>query len=196
MFSQIEYKIENTALLDQLRKALHTDTLTDDALLSLSDLEIDDPDLTEVKDLFRLTGLQTLRFASGFQIPSTKFLVSLERLSHLKHLDLSQTDVDTLFFIEKLSNLESLRIDGTQIRSLSSLSALTTLTLLTIKNTWIYDLYPLIALTKLSSLDSRACTLLPVSHQGYFQTRAIVEQVVGCYDNITSFFPLMFRIQY
>jgi len=148
--------------------------LTSVDLLALSDLFIDDPNITNLFGLEWATNLTTLSL-SGNSITS---LISLQSLTGLTSLSLYKTSVTDLSPLKGLANLISLNLIGNPITNygavlpgltnltsmdlgansisdLTFLQNLTQLTTLFLNNNRISDISPLAGLTNLSSLGLR-----------------------------------------
>lgn len=112
-------------------------------LLTITDLHLSDPDMTE--------------------LPITCLLINLPQYAHmgiiasavpnLTHLDLSHHQVADLAAIETLTNLEVLNLSDTQITDISSIARLTQLTHLNISDNQIQDISAISSLTQLRSID-------------------------------------------
>lgn len=112
-------------------------------LLTITDLRLSDPDMTE--------------------LPITCLLIDLPQYAHmgviasampnLTHLDLSHHQVADLAAIEMLTNLEVLNLSDTQIQDISPIAGLTQLTHLDISYNQIQDISAISSLTQLRAID-------------------------------------------
>ena len=102
-------------------------------------LQIDMEPTTE--QLHQIINMQELDLSGNTFVQN---LVPVSRLTNLKSLNVSRTEIPNLFAIQALANLESLNIENTYIKDLTPLQEMHNLKFLNIKNTPIVDLTPLV----------------------------------------------------
>lgn len=93
------------------------------------------------EELHQIINLQQLDLAGNRYIQN---LLPVSRLTNLKSLNISNTDIGNLQALQSLSNLESLNISNTFIKDLRPLQEMTNLKHINIRNTPVTDLTPLI----------------------------------------------------
>ena len=102
-------------------------------------LQIDETPTPE--QLHQIINMQELDLSGNTFVQS---LLPVSRLTNLKSLDVSRTEIPNLFAIQGLANLETLNIESTYIKDLTPLQDMTNLKFLNIQNTPITDLTPLV----------------------------------------------------
>jgi Leucine-rich repeat (LRR) protein len=118
--------------------------------------------LTVIAALARLTGLRSL-ILTDTQVAN---LVPLAGLTNLQTLNLRGTQVANLEPLTGLTNLQTLNLRGTQVTNLEPLTGLTNLQTLNVERTQVEDLAPLAGLVNLQTLNAsatRVTTLEPVA---------------------------------
>ena len=93
------------------------------------------------EQLHQIINMQELDLSGNTFVQS---LLPVSRLTNLKSLDVSRTEIPNLFAIQGLANLETLNIESTYIKDLTPLQDMTNLKFLNIQNTPITDLTPLV----------------------------------------------------
>jgi len=114
--------IIEAAIRKQLRKP--TGELTQEDLEKVTELELDDKQLTSVKGLEKLTQLESLH------LPHNKLtdVKGLENLTQLKELPLDDNQLTSVKSLEKLTQLEGLWLPRNQLTDVKGLEKLTRLT--------------------------------------------------------------------
>ena len=93
------------------------------------------------EQLHQIINMQELDLSGNTFVQS---LLPVSRLTNLKSLDVSRTEIPNLFAIQGLANFETLNIESTYIKDLTPLQDMTNLKFLNIQNTPITDLTPLV----------------------------------------------------
>src|SRR4028119_1117289 len=112
-------------------------------LLTLTQLFLDDNQISDLKPLESLTNLTWLSLSNN-QISDLK---PLESLTNLDGLNLDDNQISDLKPLQSLTNLTVLRLDNNQISDIKPLESLTNLSMLPLSNNQISDLKPLESLT-------------------------------------------------
>ncbi len=116
----------------------------------ITKLDLSYSEVSNVDDLRRLKGLQSLALFGCRRLTSIE---PLEALTNLEELDLRETPVDNLEPLQGLTGLQKLLFRGTLIDKLQPLGGLTNLRNLRLTGTRVEQLEPLAALTHLQDLD-------------------------------------------
>ena len=93
------------------------------------------------EQLHQIINMQELDLSGNTYIQN---LLPVSRLTNLKSLNVSRTEIPDLFAIQGLANLELLNVEDTYIKDLTPLQEMNNLKFLNIKNTPIVDLTPLV----------------------------------------------------
>jgi internalin A len=135
-------------------------------LSSLTHLELDNNQISDIKPLESLTNLSFLSLEKN-QIRDIK---PLESLTNLTWLVLDNNQIRDIKPLESLTNLTVLDLDNNQIRDIKPLQSLTNLLFIYLKNNQISDIKPLESLTTPIDLDlsgnpiaPKTCLLKPES---------------------------------
>jgi Leucine-rich repeat (LRR) protein len=117
-------------------------------------IRIDSEPTTE--QLHQIINLQELDLSSNTYMQS---LLPVSRLSNLKSLNISHTEIPNLFAIQGLGNLETLNISHTYISDLSPLKEMTSLKYLNIMNTPVNDLSALVNDNSIEVIEADSTTI-------------------------------------
>ena len=117
-------------------------------LSSLTELELDNNQISDIKPLESLTNLTGLLLNNN-QISDIK---PLESLTNLTLLFLNNNQISDIKPLESLTNLNGLWLNNNQISDIKPLESLTNLDWLSLYNNQISDIKPLESLTKLTEL--------------------------------------------
>ena len=93
------------------------------------------------EQLHQIINMQKLDLSGNTYIQN---LLPVSRLTNLKSLDVSRTEIPDLFAIQGLANLETLNLEDTYIKDLTPLQEMNNLKFLNIRNTPIVNLTPLV----------------------------------------------------
>src|SRR4028118_1732485 len=115
-------------------------------LSSLTDLVLDNNQISDIKPLESLTNLTLLRLDHN-QISDIK---PLESLTNLTLVVLDHNQISDIKPLESLTNLTLVRLDHNQISDIKPLESLTNLTLVRLDHNQISDIKPLESLTNLT----------------------------------------------
>eukprot|EP01051_Picozoa_sp_SAG22_P021900 SAG22_NODE_5024_length_1104_cov_36.069652_2_plen_234_part_00 len=118
------------------------------ALTSLTELDLESNQITDIAPLSALTSLTELDLESN-QITD---IAPLSALTSLTTLWLEKNQITDIAPLSALTSLTTLWLEKNQITDLAPLSAMTSLTILVISGNQITDLAPLSALTSLTKL--------------------------------------------
>ncbi|MDH3671763.1 MAG: TIR domain-containing protein, partial [Gammaproteobacteria bacterium] len=118
------------------------------AVRTISGLNVNRTQVSDLAPLAKLTGLQTLDLSST----DVSGLAPVSKLTGLQTLVLSNTPVSDLAPVSKLTGLQTLNLGRTQVSDLAPLAKLTRLQTLVLTSTPVSDLAPLAKLTGLQTL--------------------------------------------
>jgi internalin A len=131
-------------------------------LLSMTTLDLNDNQITDISFLGSLTNLTTLNLNHN-QITDISFLGSL---TNLTTLHLSWNRITDISFLGSLTNLTTLYLCGNQITDISILGSLTNLTTLNLNSNQITDISFLGSLTNLTRLELYKNQITDISSLG------------------------------
>ena len=122
--------------------------LANETLMTVTELDLSDRQITDLQPLATLTQLQTLYLAQN-QIEDIRPLTTLNQLTHLYLRDNQITDIRPL---AELETLNTLSLDNNQIEDLSPMAELRSLQILYANDNQIRDLSPLAKALNLQQL--------------------------------------------
>ncbi|WP_294354696.1 leucine-rich repeat domain-containing protein [uncultured Clostridium sp.] len=144
--------LKNEAIKDAAYTALvknSTDSITDNELATISNLNLDNKNITSIEDLKYFTGLSTLSLSSN----NIEDISPLANLINLTNLTLKDNKISDLTPLKNLTNLTSLNLYGNNISNIDSLSNLKKLSILSLSNNNVESLVALSSLTNLTYIN-------------------------------------------
>ena len=116
----------------------------------LTDLDLDENQISDISPLAALTGLTRLYLEAN----AIHSISPLAGLTNLTDIDLDENQISDISVLAGLTDLADLDVDENQISDISPLAGLTHLVWLDVANNQISDLAPLAGLTHLAWLDA------------------------------------------